>query len=242
MPDTQLVPCSNCGAQYPLTQDYIAQFGGQQTACRQCGQPFVIPREFAPISSAQAAGAPVPVLSYRNAAADPGGVGVWSEGRVIVASDNATFPARCVKCNAPADGPPYQRKLFWHHPAIYLVLLFNIIIYAIVALCVRKKGIVYPSMCKRHKRRRMAFIIGGWLSIPASVVCFVLAGESNNSDISACMIILGIVVLLGGLITGVIGSRIVVPSRIDGGYLWLKGAGREFLASLPDVHGGAPRL
>src|SRR5579872_5285818 len=86
------------------------------------------------------------------AATDAGGT--WRDGAVLVLSREASLPPRCVRCNEPADEPTKSRKVYWHSPWLYLLILFNLIIYAIVAAIVRKKAVVAPGLCSAHKKRR----------------------------------------------------------------------------------------
>ena len=82
-------------------------------------------------------------------------VSVWREGKVVVALPDAPLPARCVKCNAPADPPTKARTLYWMHPALYLLIFTGLLILLIVYLVVRKKADVNPGLCAAHKKRRL---------------------------------------------------------------------------------------
>src|SRR4051812_44962371 len=59
--------------------------------------------------------------------------GLWADGKVLVMTKSAELPDLCIKCGAPAEGYRLKRNLMWHPPAWYLLILFNLIIYAIVA-------------------------------------------------------------------------------------------------------------
>ena len=43
---------------------------------------------------------------------DTGGE-VWRDGDILVMTPNAALPARCVQCNAPANGEPRRRQFYW---------------------------------------------------------------------------------------------------------------------------------
>ncbi|HET6252089.1 MAG TPA: hypothetical protein VFE47_30670 [Tepidisphaeraceae bacterium] len=64
------------------------------------------------------------------------------------------------------------------------------------------------------------------------IALIVIGANSRDDTVQAVSIILGIVTFFVGVIGGVIGARIVIPSRIEHPYLWIRGAGREFLATL----------
>ena len=55
------------------------------------------------------------------------GTGVWRDKATLIMSKDAQLPARCIKCNAPATGARLKKKLSWHHPAIYLLILRGIV-------------------------------------------------------------------------------------------------------------------
>ena len=86
--------------------------------------------------------APVAVLPYASPAAAGGYYpdGAWREGNVLIVRKNVALPPRCVKCGAPAEGPLMKRTYYWHDPILYILILAGILIYAIVALIVRKAG------------------------------------------------------------------------------------------------------
>ena len=55
------------------------------------------------------------------------------------------FPHRCVKCNEPTEPPNKRRTVYWHHPAVYVLLLVYVIVYIIVAVIVRKTAKIDPG-------------------------------------------------------------------------------------------------
>ncbi len=144
----------------------------------------------------------------------------------------ATLPDRCVKCNAPADPPTKERKIYWHHPAVYLLFLLYAFIYIIVALIVRKKAIVAPGLCAEHKSRRRNALIAVWTAFLAG---FILVPTAFNQDVTVApwTLLGGIFLCLGAAIAGTIFTRVVYPKRIDDSYVRLKGCGAQFLDSLP---------
>lgn len=157
---------------------------------------------------------------------------VWREDNVVILARDAILPCRCVKCNGPVDKPLKNRKIYWHHPAIHLVILLNIIIYAIVALIVQKSATISPGLCKAHKTSRNFAIAGGWVGSIAGISLGIAGLASDGCGIAA----LGGILFLSSLIASFMLARIVYPTKIDDNYIRLKEAGKAFLDSLPEFH------
>jgi hypothetical protein len=164
-----------------------------------------------------------------------GGTALWREGKLAVLLRPASLPQRCVKCNEAAQPPSKPRLVYWHHPALYLLLLLNILVYALVAAIVRRKVHVAPGLCTRHKRRRRRVIAAAWGGVALSIL-LLWSGVSGALD-QGLATILSILLLLVSLIVAIAGSRIVYAGRIDDTYVRLKGCGAAFLASLPQLPG-----
>ena len=161
------------------------------------------------------------------------GSGVWRDKSKMVVSKGAPLPDRCVKCNAPAHGAKLKRKLTWHHPAIFILILVATLIYLIVAMIVRKTATVELGLCEEHmaKRRRNVFIT--WLLILLGVAGFIMAViVADNTFLLA-----GIILILAGIIYALVALRIVTPARIDDKFAWLKGVNKDYLDELPQWPG-----
>src|ERR1043165_4984617 len=124
--------------------------------CAECGLNF--PRsEVIMLNNAWVCGGCKPIFlqRWREGAAPSGAAGsLWRRDKQLVTRSETPFPARCVRCNAPANGYRLKRQLYWHPPAYYLFILFNLLVYAIVAMCVRKKAILHVGLCEKHRERR----------------------------------------------------------------------------------------
>ena len=159
---------------------------------------------------------------------------MWRDEKTLVMLHDADLPDRCVKCNKPAALPTKPRRVYWHHWSIYLVVLLNILLYAIVALIVRKKAVVAPGLCALHKTRRAVALSIGWLGFSGSLALMFLGFADS---INPAFAFLGLLLLLVALLVLVGFSRIVYASRIDADYVRLKGCKPEFLDSLPPFPG-----
>jgi hypothetical protein len=174
-------------------------------------------------------------LNARDKAGSGSGQNVWRDGKWLVMDRNASLPHRCVKCNAPAEEPTKPRKLYWHHPAIYLLILFQIIIYLIVALITRKQIEVQPGLCAEHKGKRRAALYVMLCGFAASILLPVATSYTvDDADAIGWTVLLSVLMFLGFAIYGIYAARIVYAKRIDDDEARLGGCGEEYLASLQD--------
>ncbi len=158
--------------------------------------------------------------------------GLWRDGKVLVLRPGSPLPPRCVKCNEPAELPLKPRKVYWHQPWVYILLL-NPLVYAIVALILRKHAVLAPGLCSLHRQRRRLGIALGW---GGSLFALGLMYLGATQEIFA-LVVFGLAALLGAVITGVILAPLPNPERIDQDFVRLKGCGQAFLESLTPFHG-----
>jgi len=161
------------------------------------------------------------------------GRGVWRDGDVLVMAKIARLPMRCVKCNEPATNR-LKRTLYYHHPAIYLIILANLLIYAIVAVIVRKSVKIEIPLCDDHRSRRRGAILLGWvLALSGLGICFIPALAEIAEPTP--FILGGLVLFLFGLIYGMFRSQTVTPRKIDNTHAWIKKVSPLYLAELPPL-------
>ena len=170
----------------------------------------------------------------------------WRDGPILIVRSLTSLPGRCVKCNADVTDQPGSKrltqKLAWHHPALFLLILAGILIYAIVALIVQKKATVELSLCPVHNAKRTRWLAFTWavVLIGLGMLIWGCAGGTNyarHDDMWPAWFMLGgiAVAVIGGII-GLVGARVLTPKRIDEHFAWLKGAAPEFLDNFPAVH------
>ena len=157
--------------------------------------------------------------------------GVWRDGSMMVAIHDAVFPNRCVKCNDIAETERVTRKLYWHHPVIYLLLLFSPLVYGIVATMMRKDVTIDLPLCTKHKSSRKTTIMAGIAMLFLGVVLLVASFSAGSPFLFLIAILMKVV----GAIVWSVGRRIVTPAKIENSYVWTKGVDREFLRQLPSV-------
>jgi len=149
----------------------------------------------------------------------------WRDGKIVVTRNGGALPARCVRCNEPAS-TLLKRKLYWHHPGWYLLILINIILYAIVALIVRKRADVSYGVCGSHLRRRHTFLAIGWGGFVLGLLMAFAGGG---------MTAIGVVVSLLSVIVGFSGARLAYAARITKEEVRLSGCSPAFVESLPSA-------
>jgi predicted RNA-binding Zn-ribbon protein involved in translation (DUF1610 family) len=167
--------------------------------------------------------------------------GIWRDGKKLVMSKTAELPNVCVKTNLPADGW-LRRKMYWHQPALYVLLVISPVIYAIVALIVRQKADIRVGLCAERLNRRRWIMAGAWLVALAGVGLFVMGirladAGPRPDDVAPFLMLGGVLVAVIAAIVGITLTRIVRPERITKEYVWISGIHPEYLASFPDFPG-----
>lgn len=166
--------------------------------------------------------------------------GVVRDGKLLVVKrghESQVPTGSCIKCGDPAV-KTVKKGYYWHHPLVFALLLVSPVIYIIVAVIVRKTMKIECGLCDRHARKRIHLILGGWGSFIASVA-LVVAAVSEVSD-SGLLWIGFAVLLISSLVIAVLAGRsVLLPKKITTEFGCLSGAGDEYLAQLPEVHGAA---
>jgi hypothetical protein len=160
--------------------------------------------------------------------------GLWREGNVLVMHKQAPLPDVCLLSNQPATGR-LKRSLRWHHPAVFIALFFNILIYAILAIVLSKTATIHIGISDEWRYRRIRRILVAWAAILIGIGLLGcgIAFVDRNDGLGAGLMIGGIVLLLVGALSGLIGAQLVTAKRITKDYVWLKGVHPGFLDHLP---------
>lgn len=154
--------------------------------------------------------------------------GVWRDGNIVVMERTARLPDVCVKTGGVAT-QRLARKLHWHHPAVYIALMFNVLIYIIIALIVRKTVAVDIPVSDESADKRKKWMYIGWGCGLGGIAMFILGLIFDVPALAG----IGPLTMLFGLIGGLIGARLLWPSKIDEHFVYLRGAKEPFLSRLP---------
>jgi hypothetical protein len=159
--------------------------------------------------------------------------GLWRQGDLLVMHKMAPLPSICLKSNQPATRR-LKRNLIWHHPLVFLALLVNLIVYAVVAMIMQKRATIHIGLSEEWFAIRRQRIMIAWGIVLVSIVTFVGAIVlSDTLEDATIFICFGAFFLfLGGLIYGLVSARMVWPKRMTDTYIWLKGVHPDFLNRL----------
>jgi len=161
---------------------------------------------------------------------------IWREGKFVVCARDAHLPDRCAVCNEPAQGYGFLKKMTWHSPWFFLLILANLLIYLIVALCVQKTAKIRIGLCPRHRARRERGLWVGFLGLAVSIVCLASPALVVYPDGGLARDVVPMVGLVGLVlcpILGVLMTQLVRPRRVDQDHAWLR-VGKPFASSFPE--------
>jgi hypothetical protein len=155
--------------------------------------------------------------------------GVWRDNKTLVMSKDASLPDQCIKCNAPAHGFKLKRKLAWHHPALYVLLLVAWIIYLVLAAALSKRATVFLGLCTEHVKRRRDFLIAGWVMLALGLITLGVAFSNEYPGVG----LLGMLLFFVSIFWLVFANRVVTVKKIDDRLVYLNGIDSNYLARLP---------
>lgn len=213
---------------YPPQQQWPQQPYPQQALppAPPAGNPFAdqAPNPYAAPQQAGYLQQPMPMSPF---------AGLWRQGNVLVMHKLAPLPEICLLSNEKATRR-LRRKMYWHHPAIYVVLLISPLIYIVVAAILQKNATLQIGLNEEWFARRRTRMLIAWGIALLGLALFVggIAFSDSLGDATALVIVAAIVLFFGGLIFGLIACRLVTPSRITDEYVWVNGVHPDFLNRL----------
>jgi len=157
--------------------------------------------------------------------------GIWRDGKTLVMTKEAFLPDRCVKCSGPANGYRLRKRLSWHEPILYAVIVIAVLLYLILAMALSKRATVEFGLCPDHVRRRRNSLLIGWASFLLGLIIPVLGFTYDYAAIG----LLGILLFLAAIIWLAIAYKVANVKRIDDRYVWLTGINEQFLLQFPPV-------
>ncbi|HUO10174.1 MAG TPA: hypothetical protein VM008_17845 [Phycisphaerae bacterium] len=162
---------------------------------------------------------------------------LFREGNQLVVRDGWELPERCILCGADEAEKSALLTFTWDHS-------FQVSPHR-STLELRKSGKVRAHLCAAHYR---AWAMGRAVGIGGMIVSALvmmggagLAAVSENSDVprwtgtGIAWLMAGFGMMILSLFVFVLRTRTMACRRIEGGFLYLSGAGEAFLRGLPEV-------
>src|SRR5438874_8457369 len=140
---------------------------------------------------------------------------------------NAVLPDRCFKCNDPAEGFRRAEKVTY-------IPMSQQLMFGVWSYLDAKRASISIGLCERHRRSRLSTV--AWISLAAIAFSFVEVSQLQPTDL--LVPILAAVAFIGGcigLVYAAFPRHIVRAADMTDTHIWLKGAGKEFLTSLPEA-------
>jgi hypothetical protein len=157
--------------------------------------------------------------------------GIWRKDSILVFQKFALLPDRCIKCNQPTGGLRVNKKVSWHNPWLALLIFAGFLVYAVVALVVRKSASLSLGFCEFHKSQRTKMLVAGWLLFILSLVVFVAAIAAEQAPLAY----MGVALLLAAVVAATMGGRFIQVKKIDSDYVWLKAIHPQYLDQFPSL-------
>ena len=197
-----------------------AQNSDQDKFCSRCGKPLVTGAA-GQIAAAASAVPAMPTAPYR-------------KGNRLVVPNGAALPKYCVKCGQPVTGELFQKTFYWHNPLLFLLVLVNILVYAIVSMIVRKRFDLAVPVCQEHLQRRKNFLIATWVLGVGFIPGGILVGSMiHDSDAAVAVgLLTGFLLLIAAFVTGAM-SVVMRPREITDFSATFSGVCEQFLGLLP---------
>lgn len=157
--------------------------------------------------------------------------GVFGHRKYVIYQDQTAWPDRCYRCNS--EHVSHKKTKITHiNPWLYLSLLISPLALAIVMVIFRKRFTLQLPVCDFHLKRRKRFVMGQWILLIVIMALFAVAVPAKNG----VLLVLALITSLVLMVTALFG-RMVFIARYRDGNLWVKGAGKAFIASLPSYTG-----
>ena len=151
-------------------------------------------------------------------------------GKDLIVPRAAQLPAMCVKCGATAT-KPWRKKFYWHNPLLYIMILFpGLLIYAIVAIIVRKQMELNVPLCDGHHADRRRNLLIGTLMLIGCIPVGVILGAYVSETLGW---VTGPLMFHVSLVFFSMGSLGFGPKKIDDFGGEFRGACEAFLSQLP---------
>ncbi|GAA4435266.1 hypothetical protein [Bremerella cremea] len=161
--------------------------------------------------------------------------GYQVEGNRIVGGEKIVLPEICAKCcdkgHETLNSKRRKKDLYWIHPAVYILLFFQIIIFLIVYLILRKKCQLEYSLCRscssRVRLNWLFFTISLAIAMSGIVIAIVME--------TPWPIVIFFLGLFAMIYFAVCANGPLLVATYSNNKFYLRGGSPEYLAAI-DVH------
>ncbi|RSZ59364.1 hypothetical protein HF313_02970 [Massilia atriviolacea] len=151
------------------------------------------------------------------------------DGQLIVIPAGASLPARCVKCNAPAQvGKP--QTFSWHDPAWDSFISVNFLLHIAGAAALQESVSLAVGLCERHRRWPRWL---NYLSHVSTALGFATLAAAFFVEESLLIGSMACAIWLVAAIIGSAAGHALTATYVSKTEARLKGGGAAFLDSLP---------
>ncbi len=154
------------------------------------------------------------------------------------------LPFVCIRCGARASGQQTKR-MSWHPPWIFWLLLLGLLPFLIVALVLQKQATLRAPFCAHHQNHWSWRTLTIWLSFAGLVGVGVLLALANaaapqrgpQQDVLFGLLCFGSIALLAGwvILVLVLSLTSIRPQRITDDELELTGVSPAFVDALTEM-------
>lgn len=139
---------------------------------------------------------------------------VWRSGKELVFTHGAELPVRCIKCNATDDLTMTTRTVYYYPRWVFLLVLVNLIVLAIVAMIARKKATVGVCLCQACRGRRRNAILLAWLCVLTAIASIVSMIFVNEFWVVP-LLVASVLLFIASLVIGIGWGQLVTVRKID---------------------------
>jgi hypothetical protein len=164
-------------------------------------------------------------------------------------TEDEDLPDLCMKCGAPAE--VHKDKTFaWYPPWVYVLILVNILVFAIVALVLTKKKTVPVPLCAAHRNHwlwRQLALVGGFVLLIGLIALFVAVASNTRprggEDYSGWVCGGGVAALVVWLIAAaVLQTTAIRPTEITDRSITLTNVAKGFVRAYEENRDIAGRI
>lgn len=158
----------------------------------------------------------------------------YVEGKTIVGTGPIILPELCVRCGTSArEGKRTEKTLYWAAPWLYVLILCNLLILAVVYLIVRKPVRVGYSQCAHCRGRQLSWIWAAWGTFLGAIAMFILAANREQAEFA----VVGVIALVGLIVFAFLAQAPVQVKNFRDPNFVLGGFSQEFLIEVRDSDG-----